>query len=176
MIEQLSTPAGTILFATHNGALAALGFDNQWPALAAHVVRRFGPMEIAHARSDVSARLERYFAGDLTAVDALRTDVEGTPFQLRVWDLLRTIPAGETCAYSDLATRMENPTASRAVGAANGRNPVSIVVPCHRVIGKSLALTGYAGGIERKRWLLAHEIRHTTNVARVSRGAQLALG
>ena len=101
-------------------------------------------------------QLDAYFAGELERFD-LPLAPQGTEFQRRVWDELRQIPYGQTTSYSALAAKIERPDACRAVGLANGRNPISIVIPCHRVIGASGALTGYGGGIERKRWLLAHE-------------------
>ena len=173
MIEQLSTPVGSIVFAVKGDALLALGFEVQWPELYAGLVRRFGNVGSTAARSAIAAKLARYLDGDLAAIETIRTDVEGTPFQQRVWEQLREIPSGETIAYSELAMRLGSPTASRAVGAANGRNPVAIVVPCHRVIGKAGTLTGYAGGIERKRWLLAHEQRHAPR-SHVASSMQLA--
>ncbi|MBN8943546.1 MAG: methylated-DNA--[protein]-cysteine S-methyltransferase [Rhizobiales bacterium] len=98
-----------------------------------------------------------YFDGDLGAIDALPIATSTTDFQAAVWSALRRIPAGKTMSYGALATRLGRPNAARAVGHANGSNPISIVVPCHRLIGANAALTGYGGGIERKRWLLAHE-------------------
>jgi methylated-DNA-[protein]-cysteine S-methyltransferase len=105
-----------------------------------------------------AAQLAAYFAGELTRFD-LDVRLEGTPFQLRVWAALRDIPYGRTVSYGDLAAGLGAPLASRAVGLANGRNPVSIVVPCHRVIGTHGSLTGYGGGIDRKRFLLDLEGR-----------------
>lgn len=102
---------------------------------------------------DVADQLAAYFAGELTEFD-LALDPSGTPFQLTVWAALRTIPYGQTRSYADIARQIGSPTASRAVGLANGRNPISIIVPCHRVIGANGSLTGYGGGIERKRALL----------------------
>jgi methylated-DNA-[protein]-cysteine S-methyltransferase len=111
------------------------------------------------AFAGVAAQLDAYFAGELTEFDVdLRLD--GTPFQQRVWAALRDIPYGETISYGELATRIGQPTASRAVGLANGRNPVAIIVPCHRVIGASGSLTGYGGGLDRKRTLLDLERAH----------------
>lgn len=101
-------------------------------------------------------QLAAYWAGDLTAFD-LPLDLHGTPFQQRVWGLLCAIPYGTTTSYGALAVALGSPGAARAVGLANGRNPVSLVVPCHRVVASSGTLTGYAGGLDRKRWLLAHE-------------------
>ena len=105
----------------------------------------------------MSGRLAAYYAVDLGALDAIAVDSGGTPLQGRVWGALRTIPPGETVSYQTLARRIGAPTAVRAVGAANRTNPIGIVVPCHRVIGADGSLTGYGGGIERKRWLLTHE-------------------
>ncbi|MCC2617122.1 methylated-DNA--[protein]-cysteine S-methyltransferase [Aestuariibacter halophilus] len=101
-------------------------------------------------------QLQDYFAGTRFAFD-IPLVPHGTVFQHQVWGSLIDIPYGSTCSYGDIAVRLSNPRAVRAVGAANGRNPVSIIVPCHRVIGRSGALTGYAGGLDRKAWLLAHE-------------------
>jgi methylated-DNA-[protein]-cysteine S-methyltransferase len=105
-----------------------------------------------------SAQLREYFDGERTEFD-LRLALDGTPFQRRVWAALQGIPYGETVSYGQLADRIGQPSASRAVGLANGKNPVSIIVPCHRVVGADGDLTGYGGGIDRKRYLLAHEQR-----------------
>jgi methylated-DNA-[protein]-cysteine S-methyltransferase len=102
-------------------------------------------------------RLEAYFRGDLDALDALEVDPEGTTFQKQVWKALRLIRAGRTVSYQELAARVGSPRAVRAVAACNARNPVAIVVPCHRVLGSDGSLTGYGGGLSRKRWLLEHE-------------------
>lgn len=107
----------------------------------------------------VIAELRAYFAGEQSRFKA-PIGLLGTPFQLRVWQALLSIPCGETLSYAKLAERVGKPTAVRAVGAANGRNPISILVPCHRVVGSSGHLTGYSGGIDRKRWLLEHEAKH----------------
>jgi methylated-DNA-[protein]-cysteine S-methyltransferase len=106
--------------------------------------------------SEVKEQLRDYFEGRLTEFD-LPLAPQGSEFQLRVWQKLRGIPYGETISYAELARRIGNPNASRAVGMANSRNPISIIIPCHRVIGADNSLTGYAGGLERKRMLLVHE-------------------
>ena len=103
-------------------------------------------------------QLAAYFAGELMSFD-LPVAMSGTPFQLRVWQALVRIPFGTAISYAELAKRLGKPTAMRAVGAANGRNPLAIIVPCHRVIGADGTLTGYGGGLERKEWLLTHEAR-----------------
>lgn len=102
-----------------------------------------------------------YFAGNIQAIDTLVVAACGTDFQKKVWQLLRTIPAGTTTSYGELAKQIGSPQACRAVGMANNRNPIAIVVPCHRVIGKNNQLTGYAGGLDRKQWLLDHERRYS---------------
>ena len=105
----------------------------------------------------LSQQLTNYFDGDLAVIETLPTATAGTPFQREVWQTLRTIPCGQVMHYGQLADRLGRPGAARAVGAANGANPVSIVVPCHRVIGRNGTMTGYAGGVQRKEWLLRHE-------------------
>jgi len=115
----------------------------------------------------VREQLDAYFAGELERFD-VRLAVHGTDFQMRVWDQLMRIPFGETISYSELARRLGDPKLVRAVGLANGRNPVSIIIPCHRVIGADGSLVGYGGGLERKRWLLEHE--------EVSSGRRLPVG
>src|SRR5262249_4441707 len=119
----------------------------------------YGAFECLPGRAPDSIRdsIHAYFEGDLQALKQIPVETEGTPFQKQVWSALREIPAGSTSSYGQLAARIGRPAASRAVGMANGSNPVGIVVPCHRVIGANGALTGYGGGIDRKRWLLAHE-------------------
>ena len=158
-IAEFHSPIGTIVLAVRDGTLTALVFAEGWPDRRARLVKRFGDVDLRGAAdpAGVSGRLAAYFAGDLGALDAIPVDPGGTPFQRRVWAALRTIPAGETVSYQTLARRIGAPTAVRAVGAANRTNPVGIVVPCHRVIGADGSLTGYAGGIECKRWLLTHE-------------------
>ncbi|MGD0853036.1 MAG: methylated-DNA--[protein]-cysteine S-methyltransferase [Acidimicrobiales bacterium] len=108
---------------------------------------------------DVAQQLDAYFAGELSSFD-LEMDLIGTTFQRNVWAALGEIPYGETISYGELAQCVGNPNASRAVGLANGRNPIAIIVPCHRVIGADGSLTGYGGGLERKTWLLEHEKKH----------------
>ena len=109
-----------------------------------------GPFDAAREQ------LDAYFAGELEAFD-LPLAAHGTDFQKRVWDQLTRIPFGETISYSELARRLDDPKLVRAVGLANGRNPISIIIPCHRVIGADGSLVGYGGGLERKKWLLEHE-------------------
>jgi methylated-DNA-[protein]-cysteine S-methyltransferase len=109
------------------------------------------------SRSVVWHSMQAYFSGELTAINKIAVETGGTIFQRSVWDALRKIPVGRTLSYAALAARLKCPKAVRAVGLANGANPVGIVVPCHRVIGSDGSLTGYGGGVSRKRWLLRHE-------------------
>lgn len=157
--SSVPSPIGAVHFAAKGDVLVALVFDEHWPSLRDEVTRRFGraPTENRAATRAFAARIEAYFAGELDALDALAADPGGTAFQARVWKALRTIPTGETRSYRDIARAIGSPEAVRAVGAANGRNPVSLVLPCHRVIGADGSLTGYGGGLDRKRWLLHHE-------------------
>jgi methylated-DNA-[protein]-cysteine S-methyltransferase len=154
-----ASPIGLLALALDGDTLCALEFEERAPEIADRMTRRFGR---APVRDDVATRpmierLERYFAGDLHAIDGIAVDGAGTPFQKRVWAALCTIPVGQTRAYVDIARAVGAPDAVRAVGAANGRNPIALVVPCHRVIGKDGSLTGYGGGMWRKKWLLEHE-------------------
>lgn len=163
--DRLDTPIGTVLAVSDDGRLCMVYFiDGAREERAIdHLTRRFGPVELVETGEDpqdANGRLRAYFDGRIDALDGLEVDTGGSTFQRRVWTALRDIPYGETESYGALAARLGQPTASRAVGLANGQNPVSIVLPCHRVIGADGSLTGYGGGIERKRWLLAHESRH----------------
>ncbi|KFC82254.1 methylated-DNA--[protein]-cysteine S-methyltransferase [Buttiauxella agrestis] len=117
-----------------------------------------GYQRVACANPDgLSDKLRDYFDGDLAVIETLPTATAGTPFQREVWQTLRSIPCGQVMHYGQLADQLGRPGAARAVGAANGSNPVSVVVPCHRVIGRNGTMTGYAGGVGRKEWLLRHE-------------------
>ena len=161
MIEEatMPTPIGEVWWASRGGAIVALGFDVQMASLRARVGARFAGETVRAVNDAGGARrpLESYFGGELRALEALAVDVAGTTLQKRVWGALREIPIGETRSYAAVAASVGAPRAARAIGSANAQNPVSLVVPCHRVIAVSGALTGYAGGEERKRWLLAHE-------------------
>ena len=114
-------------------------------------------VESRKAPSAILQALRDYFAGDLTAIDAIPVATAGTPFQREVWAALREIRPGTTLSYGALARQLGRPKSARAVGLANGANPIAIVVPCHRIIGSDASLSGYGGGMDRKRWLLAHE-------------------
>ena len=112
------------------------------------------------ALARIAGAVERYFAGDVDALDEIPIEADGTEFQCAVWDAIREIPAGRTASYQEIARSVGRPAAVRAVGTATGRNPVSIVVPCHRVIRSDGSLGGYGGGLHRKEWFLDHERRH----------------
>jgi methylated-DNA-[protein]-cysteine S-methyltransferase len=150
-IDHLETPVGRLhLLVNPAGRLCSVG----WGA----PVECYVPVVPVANPAGLTAALAAYFAGELTAIDGLPVaDVEGTEFQHSVWRALREIPCGETRSYGDIARRIGKPAAVRAVGLANNANPIGIVVPCHRVIGADGSLTGYGGGLDRKRWLLAHE-------------------
>ncbi len=153
--SEVSSPLGTLLLTGNGKAITGLYMDSQKtrPLLNGDYTRDNTLFQAARAQ------LEAYFAGDLFEFD-LPLAGAGTGFQQTVWEALRAIPYGTTETYGGLARRIGNEKASRAVGLANGRNPIGIIVPCHRVIGANGTLTGYAGGIERKKWLLAHEQEH----------------
>ncbi len=158
-IAEIESPIGEVAVACEGAAVVALHFSDHHGEFAGDLSRRFGDWEPSsgpHA-TEAATRLRDYFAGDLRALDGLQVDPAGTPFQRSVWVQLRTIPAGRTASYRDIAVGIGAPTATRAVGAANGANPIGIIIPCHRVIGANGTLTGYGGGLERKRWLLEHE-------------------
>jgi methylated-DNA-[protein]-cysteine S-methyltransferase len=159
VLEEISSPLGPILLASHAAGVCALDFADCRERMEELLGARFGAVEFETPRSQSEAarRVESYLGGELDAFEGVALDTQGTPFQERVWAALRTIPAGATRSYGEIARALGRPTASRAVGAANGRNPVALAVPCHRVIGADGSLTGYAGGVARKRWLLEHE-------------------
>lgn len=153
----VDTPVGPVRIAARGEVVVACGFVDRWDGLAEALHRRFPDDRIESGRSGPGDALRAYIEGDAGALDDLETDTGGTPFQQRVWAALRTIPAGSTWSYTELAAAAGSGSATRAVGSANGANPVSLVIPCHRVIRSDGALGGYGGGIERKAWLLAHE-------------------
>jgi methylated-DNA-[protein]-cysteine S-methyltransferase len=161
-LERVETPTGRMLIVTDDDSrLRALEWEDHEPRMQQLLRRQYGPNAIRLSEvsrpSPASRALQAYFDGELDAVAGLPTVTNGTDFQRTVWAALRRIPSGHTISYGTLATRIGRPTAFRAVGLANGANPIAIVVPCHRVIGTNATLIGYGGGLERKRWLLAHE-------------------
>ena len=160
LIDRLTTPIGVlIIVADDAGKLRAIDWTDYEARLDLLLRRHYGEVALRPTANPhgLTQRMARYFAGDLAAIDGLPGATNGTAFQRAVWQALRGIPCGTTLSYGTLARRIGQPAAVRAVGLANGANPISIVVPCHRVIGSDGSLTGYGGGIERKRWLLRHE-------------------
>jgi methylated-DNA-[protein]-cysteine S-methyltransferase len=159
-LDRLATPIGIALLVTDTeGALRALDWEDHEPRMRQLLRLQYGAAVLVDGQvpEDVRAALTAYFAGDLDCLKSIPWRAAGTPFQRNVWTALRAIPAGTTLSYGALATRLDVPKAVRAVGHANGANPISVVVPCHRVIGADGSLTGYGGGLDRKRWLLEHE-------------------
>ena len=161
-VEQLSSPLGPMLLLTDDQqSLRMLDWVDCQERMDRLLRRQYGQGRTrtvpGAGRTVAHDGVEAYFAGDLTAIDSLPVANGGTDFQRQVWAALRTIPAGQTCSYGQLAAAIDRPKAVRALGLANGANPIAIVVPCHRVIGANAALTGYGSGIARKRWLLDHE-------------------
>ena len=156
-LSQLDSPVGPLALAVEAGKLRALEFETE-EALRARLSRAHPEAELRHGtEGQPLEELRAYFKGDLHALAAIPVSLEGTPFQRRVWAELQRIPVGVTISYRELASAIGQPKAVRAVGAANGRNPVALVVPCHRVIAADGKLQGYGGGLERKAWLLRHE-------------------
>jgi len=156
---EVASPVGDLAIAVANQRLVALCFDGIWERRVRLLERRFpgARFETVQDPSGVATRLARYFEGDLEALAPIDVECWGTPFQQSVWAELRRIPVGQTRSYGDIARAIGEPGAMRAVGTANGANPVAIVVPCHRVIGSDGSLTGFGGGLPNKKWLLEHE-------------------
>lgn len=178
--EAFNTPTGWVRILTdEEQRLRAAEWEDKADRMHRSLRLQYGErgFEVEDASTQSLARraIEAYFDGDLQAIEALGTATRGTDFQRQVWSALREIPAGSTLSYGQLAVRIGRPTAVRAVGAANGANPIPIVVPCHRVIGADASLTGFGGGLERKRWLLAHERRYATAVAPVPYNLELRI-
>lgn len=161
-VERIRTPTGPMLIVADDELrLRAVEWEDH-EARMQKLLRRYYGADAIRLRevsrpSAAGCSLQAYFEGDIAALATQPTATNGTDFQHMVWAALRRIPFGQTISYSALAIQIGRPTATRAVGLANGANPISIVVPCHRVIGANSSLTGYGGGLERKRWLLAHE-------------------
>jgi methylated-DNA-[protein]-cysteine S-methyltransferase len=162
-LSRLGTPIGeALLVSDEDGVLRAFDFADYEDRMRRLMRRHYGDQPIGEGPvpTGPAEAIGRYFAGDLDALDGLEMRTNGTAFQRRVWATLRTIPSGETLSYRQLAERIGSPKAMRAVGLANGANPVALVAPCHRVIGADGGLTGYGGGLHRKQWLLTHEGAH----------------
>ena len=160
-VDRFATPIGEMYaVADDRGRLRAFAWAEHEGRGIEQLHQQYGSrVTVASARLPIAIRkaIDDYFAGDLRAIERIDCATNGTPFQQQVWNALRTIPVGTTLSYGALAARIGNAPAVRAVGLANGANPIAVVVPCHRVIGTDGSLTGYGGGLDRKRWLLAHE-------------------
>jgi methylated-DNA-[protein]-cysteine S-methyltransferase len=163
LLHRLETPIGLALLVTdERGTLRAFDYIDYEARMRRLLRVHYEAVELRNTPvpSPLEKQIERYFAGDFRALDDVACETNGTPFQRRVWQALRAIPPGTTTTYGGIARSFGMPNAARAIGLANGSNPIAIVVPCHRVIGADGALTGYAGGLHRKQWLLDHERAH----------------
>jgi methylated-DNA-[protein]-cysteine S-methyltransferase len=157
-LDRIATPIGVALVVTdRDGVLRAFNWTDYEADMMRWLGRRHPTTRVSEGAGPLRSAFGAYFAGALDSLGAIRWIGAGTEFQQRVWQALCEIPAGQTWSYAQLAARIGRPTAVRAVGLANGSNPVALVVPCHRVIGSNGTLTGYGGGLHRKRWLLEHE-------------------
>ena len=159
-LDRLQTPIGVALLVTDSGGvLRALDWEDYAPRMKELLRLQYGAVDLSAARApqDLRTALSGYFKGDLDRLTTIEWRLAGTPFQQKVWNALAKIPAGTTMSYGALAAKLKAPNAMRAVGHANGSNPISVVIPCHRLIGANGSLIKYGGGLERKRWLLQHE-------------------
>jgi methylated-DNA-[protein]-cysteine S-methyltransferase len=158
-LATIPSPVGPLTIAARNARVCVLHFGADQESVR-RSLGRYYPGEAIEPHGDPAGAVTAvaaYFAGDLDALDALEVELNGTPFQTRVWEALRRVRSGTTATYAVLARSIGAASAVRAVGAANGANPVAVIVPCHRIIGTNGTLTGYGGGLENKRWLLEHE-------------------
>jgi methylated-DNA-[protein]-cysteine S-methyltransferase len=158
-LATMDSPVGALTVAAHGARVCLLHFGEDGPGPRTMLQRWYGREGIERHDDPAGAvtALRDYFAGSLATLDRVEVEMNGTPFQTRVWDALRTVKCGTTASYSAIARAIGLPAAVRAVGAANGANPVAVIVPCHRIVGANGSLTGYGGGLDRKRWLLRHE-------------------
>jgi methylated-DNA-[protein]-cysteine S-methyltransferase len=161
LLENVESPIGNVLLLHDGEALAALDFDDHEDRMRKLAARYLDDVQMVRTQkvSGFGRALRAYFVGEIGAIDDLKCHALGTAFQAQCWAALRKIPAGETRSYAQQAAMIGNPKAMRAVGLANGANPIGIVVPCHRVVGANGTLTGYGGGLPRKDWLLKHEAK-----------------
>jgi methylated-DNA-[protein]-cysteine S-methyltransferase len=158
-IATIDTPIGPLTIAANGARVCLVHFGPVDPYVESSLVSWYPgqPVETDDDPAGAVSILARYFEGDLKSLDEIDVELHGTSFQQRVWNALRTVREGTTLSYAKLAERVGSAAAVRAVGAANGANPVAVVLPCHRIIGSDGSLTGYGGGLDRKRWLLRHE-------------------
>jgi methylated-DNA-[protein]-cysteine S-methyltransferase len=175
LCDRRASPIGTMLVIFDEEArLRALDFDDYEERMHRLLRLHYAEYDLRAAPlpGTVAECLDDYFAGSIDCLAALDVATGGTPFQRQVWQALRKIASGTTISYGELAQRIDRRGASRAVGLANGANPVALVVPCHRVIGADGSLTGYGGGLHRKQWLIDHERRHAGSTKQLSMSLQ----
>ena len=158
-VATMESPVGPLVVGARSGRVCLVAFASDAGEVVDRLERHVGPLAqtIGEDPGGAVSALRRYFDGDLDAIDELEVDPVGTDFQQSVWAALRSVPVGETTSYGEIAASIESPGAVRAVGSANGANPIVVIVPCHRVVRSDGSLGGYGGGLDRKRWLLAHE-------------------
>ncbi len=158
-LDRINSPIGEILLVVDDGHVCSLDYSDYQARMMTLLRNRYGSFHLQEASDPYgfSSGIRAYLAGDYTALDSIPVNTGGTDFQREVWSALRAIPVGTTLTYGALAAKLGRPTAYRAVGGTNALNPVAIILPCHRVVGANAALTGYAGGLARKQWLLKHE-------------------
>lgn len=158
-IDRIETPIGAMVLLAQDDVLLLLEFEEESDRIDRELRKRFKTFQLESSPNPfgLSAKVSEYFAGNHHAIDNVATEGGGTAFENSVWQELKRIQPGHTVSYGELAKRIGNPNAMRAVGLANGKNPIAIVVPCHRVVGADGTLTGYGGGLHRKEWLLKHE-------------------
>jgi methylated-DNA-[protein]-cysteine S-methyltransferase len=157
-VAEVPSPLGPLHVVVGERGVCALVFHDRWEEERRALARRVGDHVLRPGGGGAPAdALAAYLRGDLGALTDLPLDPDGTDFQRRVWEALRRVPPGATTSYGELARAVGSPAAVRAVGAANAKNPIPILIPCHRVVGSDGSLTGYSGGLDRKRWLLSHE-------------------
>jgi methylated-DNA-[protein]-cysteine S-methyltransferase len=155
---RIESPLGTIILVADRDKLCALDFADRESRMMKLLHKRYPSFELVESKlPEFSNKVRAYLDGDYGSLEDIPLNAGGTDFQQLVWQNLRTIPVGTSASYGQIATNLGKPTAARAVGMANSLNPIGIVVPCHRVIGANAKLTGYAGGLDRKQWLLQHE-------------------
>jgi methylated-DNA-[protein]-cysteine S-methyltransferase len=159
LFDHIDSPVGPIRLVVRDGKLVQLAFDDGSKWSERNLGRRFPGEALSEIGdpSGFSSRLRAYFEGKLAAIEMIPTEAEGSPFEMQVWEALKSIPCGTTASYGEIAERLGDKNEAREVGIANNRNPIAIVVPCHRVVGADGTLVGYGGGLDRKAWLLRHE-------------------
>lgn len=159
LLDEVCSPIGRVMVVVWGDALVALDFSDCSARMHQLLEQRLGAVPIRPCRNPggFSDRVRQYFAGDLYALHSVPLALHGTAFQEQAWRALQAVPPGATATYAQQAARLGNPQAARAVGRANALNPLAIAIPCHRLVGAGGSLTGYAGGLHRKRWLLRHE-------------------